>query len=94
MPIGYQGISINKSAPDRIIISALEVIQPGAYGTLLATGPFLAPIWAAAHRRPRFFLFGYSPSNLSVLHLDSSQCILHTKFSATLLSGGVADVTT
>ena len=36
-------IRINKSAPGRIVISALEIIEPGAYGTLLAAGPFLAP---------------------------------------------------
>ena len=37
MPYGYQGISINKSAPDRIIISALEIIEPGTLVVNIAT---------------------------------------------------------
>jgi hypothetical protein len=38
----YKHIRIDESAPGGIVISALEIIEPGAYGTLLATGPFLA----------------------------------------------------
>ena len=45
-------VGIDESTPLGVIIAGLEVIQPGVYGTLLTTGPFLAPIRAAASRRP------------------------------------------
>ena len=39
---GNEGVCIDESAPLGVIVAGLEVIQPGVYGTLLATGPFLA----------------------------------------------------
>ena len=38
MPSGRKGIRIDEPAPTRVIISALEVIQPGLYGAYLAAG--------------------------------------------------------
>jgi hypothetical protein len=35
-------VRIEESAPGGVVITALQVIQPGLYGTILATGPFLA----------------------------------------------------
>ena len=35
-------IGIDESSPFGVVVAGLEVIQAGVYGTLLASGPFLA----------------------------------------------------
>ena len=45
-------VCVDETTPLGVIVAGLEVIQPGVYGNLLATGPFLAPIWAAGNCRP------------------------------------------
>ena len=35
-------VCVDETTPLGVIVAGLEVIQPGVYGTLLTTGPFLA----------------------------------------------------